>query len=98
MWTILFCCIPYVTDRFTPEKEEICCRMLHGVLPRLELYEVKVSRTVLRGERSSNAPDLPGVRHEAADLIVNFVPHYEERKFNLSSCRQFLTPACVAGG
>jgi len=25
----------------------------------LELYEAKVSRTVLRGERRSNPPDLP---------------------------------------
>lgn len=27
----------------------------------LEPYEGKLSRTVLRGERGSNAPDLPGI-------------------------------------
>jgi hypothetical protein len=34
-------------------------RMLHGVLSLLEPYEVKVSSTVLRGERGRNASDLP---------------------------------------
>ena len=28
----------------------------------LELYEGKLSRTVLRGERGSNVPDLPDLR------------------------------------
>ena len=42
--------------------------MLHGVLSVLEPYEVKVSSTVLRGERDSNVPDLPDTI--AADFLV----------------------------
>jgi len=37
-------------------------RMLHGVLSLLEPYEVKVSSTVLRGERDSNVPCLPDTK------------------------------------
>ena len=37
------------------------------------------------------------VRHEIADvLLIPFLIN-EERKFNLSCCRQFLTPTCDAG-
>ena len=35
-------------------------RVLHGALVRLERSAVKVARCVLRGERSREAPDLPG--------------------------------------
>jgi hypothetical protein len=35
-------------------------RALHGALVRLERSAVKVARCVLRGERSREAPDLPG--------------------------------------
>jgi hypothetical protein len=35
-------------------------RVLHGALVRLERSAVKVARCVLRGERSCEAPDLPG--------------------------------------
>ena len=34
-------------------------RMLHGILPMLEPYEVKVSRTVLRGLGTGKSPRLP---------------------------------------
>ena len=37
-------------------------RVPHGALVRLERSAVKVARCVLRGERSREAPDLPGVR------------------------------------
>jgi hypothetical protein len=36
----------------------------------LELYEAKVSGTVLRGERRSNPPDLPDVRQEVMKRIA----------------------------
>lgn len=35
-------------------------RVLHGALVMLERSAVKVARCVLRGERSREAPDLPG--------------------------------------
>ena len=35
-------------------------RVLHGALVRLERSAAKVARCVLRGERSREAPDLPG--------------------------------------
>lgn len=35
--------------------------LLNRNLTLLEPYDWKLSRTVLRGERSSNAPDLPGI-------------------------------------
>ena len=35
-------------------------RVPHGALVRLERSAVKVARCVLRGERSREAPDLPG--------------------------------------
>ena len=34
--------------------------LLNRNLTPLEPYDWKLSRTVLRGERGSNAPDLPG--------------------------------------
>ena len=34
----------------------------------LEPYEGKLSRTVLRGERGSNAPDLPGKAIASANM------------------------------
>jgi hypothetical protein len=36
-------------------------RVPHGALVRLERSAAKVARCVLRGERSREAPDLPGV-------------------------------------
>jgi hypothetical protein len=35
-------------------------RVLHGALVMLERSAAKVARCVLRGERSREAPDLPG--------------------------------------
>ena len=35
-------------------------RVLHGALVMLERSAVKIARCVLRGERSREAPDLPG--------------------------------------
>lgn len=35
--------------------------LLNRNLTLLEPYDWKLSRTVLRGERGSNAPDLPGI-------------------------------------
>jgi hypothetical protein len=37
-------------------------RVLHGALVMLERSAAKVARCVLRGERSREAPDLPGGR------------------------------------
>jgi hypothetical protein len=45
-------------------------RTSQGRCPRLEPYEAKVSRTVLRGREGSNPLLLPGVRHEVADVAV----------------------------
>jgi len=42
----------------------------------LELYEVKVSRTVLRGERGGDTPALPGLQEpkmKAALKLKDFV-------------------------
>ena len=41
-------------------------RMLHGILSMLEPYEVKVSRTVLRGLGAGNSPRLPDVHRAVA--------------------------------
>jgi len=46
--------------------------MLHGILPMLEPYEVKVSRTVLRGLGTGNSPRLPDVRQEVTFNIVGY--------------------------
>ena len=37
----------------------MCCRALHGALPRLEPCAVKVARTVLRGRGGGNVASLP---------------------------------------
>jgi len=36
----------------------------------LEPYDWKLSRTVLRGERGSNAPDLPGKKAVSTKLVL----------------------------
>ena len=41
-------------------------RMLHGILSMLELCEVKVSCTVLRGLGAGNSPRLPDVHRAVA--------------------------------
>jgi hypothetical protein len=41
-------------------------RVLHGALVMLERSAAKVARCVLRGERSREAPDLPGARKQAS--------------------------------
>ena len=48
--------------------------LLDRNLKLLEPYDWKLSRTVLRGERGSNAPDLPG------GMTVERVPYYEISK------------------
>jgi hypothetical protein len=37
------------------------CRVVNSAFRELEPYEVKVSRTVLRGQRRSNPPELPDI-------------------------------------
>jgi len=41
-------------------------RVPHGALVRLERSAAQVARCVLRGERSREAPDLPGALLEAS--------------------------------
>jgi hypothetical protein len=50
-------------------------RISQGRCPRLELYEAKVSRTVLRGREGSNPLLLPGLRHEG---VAETVLHIRE--------------------
>ena len=47
--------------------------LLDRNLKLLEPYDWKLSRTVLRGERGSNAPDLPG---NSSGLSVQFGKTY----------------------
>lgn len=42
--------------------------LLNRNLTPLEPYDWKLSRTVLRGERGSNAPDLPGKAIASANM------------------------------
>lgn len=42
--------------------------LLNRNLTLLEPYDWKLSRTVLRGERGSNAPDLPGKALSTANM------------------------------
>ena len=42
--------------------------LLNRNLTPLEPYDWKLSRTVLRGERGSNAPDLPGKALSTANM------------------------------
>ena len=42
--------------------------LLNRNLTLLEPYDWKLSRTVLRGERGSNAPDLPGKAIASANM------------------------------
>ena len=51
-------------------------RVLHGALVRRERSAVKVARCVLRGERSREAPDLPGG-----------IKIYQDRDEYASTCR-----------
>ena len=44
-------------------------RVPHGALVRLERSAVKVARCVLRGERSREAPDLPGVGSAGRQIL-----------------------------
>ena len=50
-------------------------RVLHGALVRLERSAAKVARCVLRGERSREAPDLPGdfdeLSHKGKTLMLD---------------------------
>ena len=45
-------------------------RVPYGALVMLERSAVKVARCVLRGERSREAPDLPGGANSVQSLIV----------------------------
>ena len=45
-------------------------RVLHGALVMLERSAVKVARCVLRGERSREAPDLPGAASQTKGMSV----------------------------
>lgn len=44
--------------------------LLNRNLTLLEPYDWKLSCTVLRGERGSNAPDLPGRGHVGLDAVL----------------------------
>jgi conjugation system TraG family ATPase len=67
----------------------------------LEPYEGKLSCTVLRGERGSNAPDLPdyikeNYQHEQQEqdlsvLSSSFERHFNERPYLRHTCYLFLT-------
>ena len=66
----------------------------------LEPYEGKLSRTVLRGERGSNVPDLPDFTEErykakpgedASFLSRSFERHFNERPYLHHSCYLFIT-------
>ena len=67
----------------------------------LEPYEGKLSRTVLREERGSNAPDLPDFvkegyrpdlqKEEMSFLSRSFERHFNERPFLNHACYLFLT-------
>ena len=66
----------------------------------LEPYEGKLSRTVLRGERGSNVPDLPDFTEErykakpgedASFLSRSFERHFNERPYLRHSCYLFIT-------
>ena len=67
----------------------------------LEPYEGKLSRTVLREERGSNAPDLPDfvretyrpdtAQEDMSFLSRSFEKHFNERPFLNHSCFLFLT-------
>ena len=46
--------------------------LLDRNLKLLEPYDWKLSRTVLRGERGSNAPDLPGSHCRYANTVTHF--------------------------
>ena len=46
------------------QSQHLHRRVPHGALVRLERSAVKVARCVLRGERSREAPDLPGAHTE----------------------------------
>jgi hypothetical protein len=48
-------------------------RVLHGALVMLERSAAKVARCVLRGERSREAPDLPGGRFQINPWEDNYV-------------------------
>ena len=50
-------------------------RVLHGALVRLERSAVKVARCVLRGERSREAPDLPGALTYITTLTLSATLH-----------------------
>src|SRR5712691_4893039 len=58
--------IPLAIARTTlHQSRHLYRRVLHGALVRLERSAAKVARCVLRGERSCEAPDLPGASKRA---------------------------------
>ncbi len=67
----------------------------------LEPYEGKLSRTVLRGERGSNVPDLPDFikerykpelqKDDMSFLSRSFERHFNERPYLKHSCYLYLT-------
>ena len=52
--------------------------VLHRSIELLEPYDGKLSCTVLRGERGSNAPDLPDIT--ASRSLLN---HYEQLEYTI---------------
>ncbi len=50
------------------QRAQLHRRVLHGALVMLERSAAKVARCVLRGERSREAPDLPGARSTFKDI------------------------------
>ena len=67
----------------------------------LEPYEGKLSRTVLRGERGSNVPDLPDFikerykpelqKDDMSFLSRSFERHFNERPYLKHTCYLYLT-------
>ncbi len=69
--------------------------LLNRNLTPLEPYDWKLSRTVLRGERGSNAPDLPGQRKfmNRFDAIQSLLGLTDKEKAQILSINQSNDPS-----
>src|SRR5262245_39240418 len=73
-WRILLYFTPLAIIRFTMhQRAQLHRRVFHGTLVMLERSAGKLARSVLRGEGSRKAPDLPGDMRQVLNAILYVV-------------------------
>src|SRR5437870_1217227 len=96
-WGTWCCCTLIAIGRtIMHQSKHLHRRVPHGALVRLERSAVKVARCVLRGERSREAPDLPGARCAKLGQVPNQGRARIQKwmaAFSVTSCQASCQPA-----